>query len=419
MPQTRDRAVVIGGGFAGLLAARALAEHFATVTVIERDLRTDATRRRGVPQFHHPHGLLHRGAEALEILFPGLRAELRARGAATFDFGERTRILFPSGWAPAGPVGVDHLACSRPLLDDVLHRRVGVLPPVRQVTATVHSLLWRDERVAGVRDTTGAAHPAELVVDASGRTSRLTDWLTRSGTPVPARAHVFAGLTYVTRAYEDTLDQDWHMSTEMTYAPTIRHGCLIQRVEADRVLLTLIGADGVRPPYDTDGFEEYAATLRSSHPLDVIKTCAPLGRTYRYGGLHNHWNPYHHMRDWPDGLIALGDAVAALNPIYGHGLTVAALEALALRDLLAQNPGRGLTRRFQRTAADIIRVPWLLASRSDAAWRPHTQRPSVRLTNWALRRRLSRVPDHPGLYRKVVTVQNLLAHPATLASPWP
>ena len=62
---------------AGLVAARALAEFFETVTVVERDTLSDAADcRRGVPQGRQIHGLLLRGAQALEELFPGILDEL-------------------------------------------------------------------------------------------------------------------------------------------------------------------------------------------------------------------------------------------------------------------------------------------------------------------------------------------------------
>ncbi|HYB47056.1 MAG TPA: NAD(P)-binding protein, partial [Streptosporangiaceae bacterium] len=81
-----DHAVVLGGSMAGLLAARVLSEHYAQVTVVERDLLPAACgHRRGVPQSRHVHGLLPRGREVLDELFSGLTAGLTAAGALTGD----------------------------------------------------------------------------------------------------------------------------------------------------------------------------------------------------------------------------------------------------------------------------------------------------------------------------------------------
>ena len=418
MPGGGRRAVVIGGGFAGLLAARALADHMDTVTIIERDpVPAMNGHRRGAPQARHPHGLLHRGTQAIESLFPGFRGELADVGAASFDFGQGARILFPAGWAPVGPTGVQHLACSRAVLEDLLRQHVHMHARVDVTEAVADGLLWRGGRVTGVRDTQSRLHKADLVVDASGRASRLTSWLTQASIPLSPSRNVYAGLTYVTRLFESDADAEWHMSAEMTYAPSIRRGGLVQRIEDNRVLVTLIGADGVRPPHDMKGFTAYASALRTPHLAEAIATAKPTGETYQYGGLSNQWHLYHRIRSWPDGLIAVGDSIATLNPIYGHGLTVSALEAVALRDMLDEYPTHGFTRKFQRASAAIIRVPWLLASLSDAGWHPEQASPSVRLANRVLRRVIDRVPEEPDLYRRLVRVQNLLSHPVTLGRP--
>lgn len=411
-----ERAVVIGGGFAGLLAAHVLGDTFTRVTVIERDPRSNTTgRRRGAPQTPHPHGLLQRGVTTLETLFPGVRDELHDLGAHEFDFGQGTRVLFPAGWAPVGATGVRHLACSRALLEGTLRERVAERPSVELVDGVVDALVWAGSRATGVRDSAGRTFPADLVVDASGRTTALVDWLVGAGFPAPPVTRVHAGLSYVTRRFHNVPPSDWHMSVEPTYAPTIRRGGLVQLVEGQQALVTLIGADGTRPPHDDHGFRDYASGLRNPHLTETITTGRAVGRACRYGGLDNRWYGYHRTPRWPDNVIALGDSVAALNPIYGHGMTVAALEALALRRLMRRYPQPGFSRAFQREAADTIRLPWLLAALSDVAWRPDHRSWAVHTANRALRRILSRVPTCPDTYRELVAVQNLLAHPLILA----
>ena len=75
-------AVVAGGSVAGLLATRALADHFERVTLIERDvLPNNFERRKGVPQGRHVHILLMRGQSIMEEFFPGLADELCTAGA--------------------------------------------------------------------------------------------------------------------------------------------------------------------------------------------------------------------------------------------------------------------------------------------------------------------------------------------------
>ncbi|MBA2951795.1 NAD(P)/FAD-dependent oxidoreductase [Streptomyces himalayensis] len=417
-------AIVLGGGFAGLLAAHVLARHDAQVTIIDPDPIRDASPyRRGTPQARHPHGMLHRGATVLEGIFPGFSDELIRRGAPVFDFGEGARVLFPSGWASPVTSHVRHHAASRPLLESVLRERVLSHPAIEIADGTwADGLVWRDGQVTGIHDTEGERRLADLVVDATGRTSRLTDWLTSAGLPPPAPRRVRAQLSYTSRLFACTpkYTPAWQVTAELTYAPHLRRGAVAVRIEENRIQLTLIGADGERAPRDDEGFRRYAAGLRSPHHLEVISRALPLGAIYRYGGLDNCWRLYHRMRHWPEGLIAIGDAVCTLNPVYGHGMTVAALEAEILNRLLGRlrdcrAPGFG--HAFQQALPTAIRTPWQLAAYSDIGWQDTGRRTPALLAHRTVRRIIDRMPADPDLYRRFIKVQNLTAHPATLAPP--
>src|SRR5688572_20679216 len=109
--------VVVGASMAGLLAARAMADHAERVVVLERDALTDGTTaRRGVPQGRHAHAILAAGLQRVEAWFPGLSRELVAAGAIEGDGGDAI-------WWQAGAlkvhadVGVTAIAASRPMLE--------------------------------------------------------------------------------------------------------------------------------------------------------------------------------------------------------------------------------------------------------------------------------------------------------------
>jgi len=207
----RDHAVVVGASMAGLLAARVLADHFARVTVVERDRPpADPSPRGGVPQGRHVHVLLMRGKQLLEGFFPGLDTELAEAGAPRMDMIAEFPILGIGGWSCRFPSPYVARACSRPLLEGVVRRRLATLPHVHPLDGHVVTGLAADSaRVTGVRvrarGDAGAREGtmwADLVVDASGRDSRAPEWLATLGYERPRETTINAFLGYASRLYE-------------------------------------------------------------------------------------------------------------------------------------------------------------------------------------------------------------------------
>ena len=129
-----DDAIVVGGSFAGLLAARVLSEHYSEVTVVERDRLNEHTRQRpGVPQSRHLHALLPRGLHIIEAFFPGIREELESHGAIPLDIGNDIAWLTPQGWGVKFRSGLEGLSSTRDLLDWAIRNRVQQLANVRFV----------------------------------------------------------------------------------------------------------------------------------------------------------------------------------------------------------------------------------------------------------------------------------------------
>ncbi|MFF5131689.1 NAD(P)/FAD-dependent oxidoreductase [Streptomyces syringium] len=435
-PRRWDRAVVIGGGYAGLLAARVLSETFARVTILERDrLRPGGGPRDGVPQAHHPHGMLAHGGQLLEALFPGLRGELAALKAPVFDFGTSYRTLLPTGWAPRTPLGIPLQSFSRPTLEDRLRSRVSALPGVHTLDGFHADGLVIDRGTNQARAVTGrrlSQRPsadsltieADLIVDATGHASRLPRWLEKADFPRPEQLVVDARLTYTSRLYripETGQRHDWLASVEAPYAPGVPRGGGILTVDGGRWIVCLIAAAGDLPPTDEAGFKEFAATLRNPDVAACVAEGTPLSRAHRYTHPGNRWTLFHKVTPWPDGLIALGDSVCTFNPVYGQGMTVAAAEATLLRSMVRQcataGDPAGLAQRFQRRCARIVRVPWTLATGVDPAGR--ACRPSMvhRIARWYVLNLLAVLPDDPAVYRRFARVQHMLGSPAGLVHP--
>ncbi|RTL70006.1 MAG: FAD-binding monooxygenase [Pseudonocardiaceae bacterium] len=372
----REHAVVLGASMAGLLAATALAEHYWQVTVVDRDtLDPDPQRpRRGVPHGGHIHALPARGQQALDELLPGLTGELTSRGAPLGDQLGDARLCFGGHRTVRVTSGLPLLCASRPLVEDTIRSRVARISGVDIVPRcdVVELLTSADlRRVTGVRvrrEGAEQAMPAALVVDATGRGSRIPTWLAAQGLPAPAEDRVKIGLGYATRTYRARpggLAGD--LGILLAPAPPAGRGGVLQVLEGDRWMVTLMGVLGDHPPTDPAGFAEFAASLPGPDIHDMIAGAQPLDDPVPFRFPAGVRRRYERLARFPDGLLVLGDAFCSLNPIYGHGMTVAALQALELRELLRHGrPPR--PRVFHRRAARIVDGPWEMAAGGDLAF---------------------------------------------------
>jgi 2-polyprenyl-6-methoxyphenol hydroxylase-like FAD-dependent oxidoreductase len=243
-----NHALVIGGSIAGLSVARVLTDHFRHVIVIERDAPPQATLfREGTPQARHPHLLLKGGELALEQLFPGLRQELVGHGALTVNAGVDVDWQIFGQWRIRYPSAIDAIACSRPLLETALYRRLSTHPRVTFLHDGEIVGLCSDERgthVTGaqLRLRAGQAQPpitllaADLVVDASGRNSQAPDWLAALGYTPPEETTVSPRSGRATRIYQRPphVEPGWKMLYLMPTAPVLTRRALLTPLEGDR-----------------------------------------------------------------------------------------------------------------------------------------------------------------------------------------
>ncbi|GGP81916.1 NAD(P)-binding protein [Saccharothrix coeruleofusca] len=416
-------AVVVGGGIGGLVAARVLADHFERVTLLEQDeVTADTEYHSGVPQARHPHALLARGAEVLERLFPGLGAELDRLGVPSGDQAQKTRLRMVTGWAPEGVLGLTIRCFTRVCLETCLRRRVLALPRVRlRAGARVDDLCFDEAglRVTGVRVGSEVV-AADFVVVAAGRHAKLRDRLAAAGFDVPEDLVVNGGLSYSTRLYHvpPGARRDWIATAQGTHAPVVRRGGAVFAVEADRWQICLIGSGGEPTPTDQDGFLAYARSLDNPLIAQCVEQGVPAGELYRVVGLGNRWTPFHRMSRWPRRLAALGDVVCSFNPVYGQGMTVAALEAEELGGLLSRSTDLdALGWRFQRRAARVLRLPWRMATSADLGWTATRSGPAARLVRWYLDRMIEVLPGDLAVYRRFFQVAQMVKGPSALFDP--
>ncbi|HST50064.1 FAD-dependent monooxygenase [Jatrophihabitans sp.] len=425
-------AVVIGASVGGLLAARVLSDRFARVVLIDRDVLPDRpAARRAVPQGRQLHVLLSRGKEALDELFPGLSAELNARGAPLVDLHGDVHWYNDGYRMRRAPSPLIAVGMSRPLLEDALRARVAALPGVeiRSPVEVLGLITTADgSRVTGVRLLPAGgveeSLAADLVVDSGGRGSRTPIWLESLGYPRPAEEQVRVGVTYVTRSY---LREPHHLeglSGALTNAvPGQPRAGIVAAQEDGRYAVALSGMLGEEPPTDDEGMAAFADSLAAPQVGEVVRTAVPSGPPATMRFPVSTRRRYERLRRFPAGYLVFADALCSFNPIYGQGMTVAALEALLLRRLLAVRPsGAGtdtLARRFFAGAAKVIDGPWSIAVGTDLRFAEVSGRrsPKVRFVNAYVHRLHQAATADPVLGAAFLRVLNLVDPPTRLLAP--
>jgi 2-polyprenyl-6-methoxyphenol hydroxylase-like FAD-dependent oxidoreductase len=372
-----SHAVVIGGSLGGLLSGLVLRKHFDRVTIFERDaVSDDPEPRKGVPQGRHVHTLFGGGADVVERLLPGFGQELISAGARKHDFGEGIKWYHQGVWKLRADIGLPSYWMSRPLLDSSIRRRVKDVAGIRicdQVDVT--GLVANDDntRVTGVSVTHRADGDrveeidAALVVDAGGRGSRLPGWLESLGYARPTESLVEIDLKHASRIMEPPQDRpDWGTLAVYGHAPASKRTGYIFPIEGDRWLASCVGFLGDHPTDDDAGWLEFARSLDQPDFFDAVSSAKPLTPISTFVFPANQRRHYERMSRFPDGLLALGDAVCAFNPVYGQGMSACALQVAELENTLQSGPSAaGLARGFFRRTAKINDDPWLLATSAD------------------------------------------------------
>ena len=370
-------AVVIGGSMAGMLASRVLASHFERVTLIERDRLPDKPEpRKGLPQEQQAHGLLDKAVEILEGFFPGLFEQLVASGSNIVDMSEVT--WFRGGiWQARTQPGLRIYIQTRTLLDATVRSHL-VRQPNLHILDDCEAVrpLVTDDRTAirGVEvrrrhQEASEVLEADVVVDASGRGSRMPRWLEDLGLPRVQETQLRIDVGYASRRVRlpKNLVANWKNLTIYPKAPHEKRMGALAPVEGGTWLCTQAGFLGDIPPTDDAGFLEFARTLPQPHIYELLRRAEPLTPVVAHKFPADMRRHYERL-PLPEGLVVLGDALCSFNPLYGQGMTVAALAAVTLDETLAAlPPGRlaGLSQRFHKQAAAMLELPWIMATSED------------------------------------------------------
>jgi 2-polyprenyl-6-methoxyphenol hydroxylase-like FAD-dependent oxidoreductase len=366
--------------------------------------------------------LLTRGVLVLEELLPGFRDDLLAQGAVGGDLLGNVRWYVQRRMLKQVRAGLPALSASRPLIEGEIRRRVLAMPNivVEDRTDIAGFVTTADgRRVTGARIRRAGRQAdeviaADLVVDATGRGSRLPRWLAGLGHRIAPEDRVTVHLAYASRVFRmvpEVLGTD--MVAVIARTPDLNRGAVVQRLEGNRCLVTLTGILGEEPPLEHAGFLDYAESLASAEAFAVARTAIPLTDAVRFRFPAYFRRRYEKLAGLPAGLFVVGDALCSFNPVYGQGMSIAAVEALRLRDEL-ERPDGPRPERYFRAVAEELEAPWQTAVGADLP--TITQRPPDGLGQYLLRLQRAAHAD-PVVSTAFVRVTGLVEPPSTLLDP--
>ena len=426
-----DNAVVVGASIGGLLAARVLSDFYSKVIIVERDvLPKKPVTRRGVPQGGLPHILAARGMQILNELFPGFRDELVSVGARLWNDGDLSRLWLSFGGHPLlrygaipDPESIAICYAHRPFLEWNLRRRVRAIPNVEIVEghdAVKLTSTPDGARVTGIvvaRRDSGVESivSANLAVDATGRGSRTPLFLEELGYRRPREDELAVHVAYAglpVRVPPGTLREDLVFAAPQPNRPM---GFAMFAGENDIHMLAVQTVAGYQSPKDHASLLNWLTDIAPPHVLNAVEHAQPLAELTHYRFPSNRWRRYDKLTRMPDGLIVVGDAMCNFNPLYGQGMSVAAIEAMILRDCL-QDGDRNLPRRFFRRSAKQIRVAWRAAVSSDLALPEISGKrpPSIRIINAYVDRVLAAAESDPAMVQRFLRTINMIDPPSRL-----
>jgi 2-polyprenyl-6-methoxyphenol hydroxylase-like FAD-dependent oxidoreductase len=369
-------AVVIGASLAGMCAARVLSDHYDKVTVFERDdLPAGPTNRSAVPQGRHVHLLMARGAAEFERLFPGLLDDMVAAGVPKLanrpdciHFGAAGHVL---GTNTTLKREFTAYVPSRPHLEWQIRSRALAIPNVELVRTSVAEPQFdpAQERVTGVLLESGddaSEVPADLVVDATGRGTRLPVWLEQWGYGRPTEHTVDVGIDYATQQVHipDGLVKEKVVVAGASHEHPVGLGMLFY--EDGNWGLTTFGTGKVAPPQNFAEMCTLADELLPPHLSAAVRSGTPLGEVAFHKYPMSRWRRYDEMERFPAGIIPFGDAVVSFNPTYGQGMTMTSIQAGNLRAVL-QSGALDIARELSRATKKTTWPVWTMNAIGDLA----------------------------------------------------
>ena len=421
-------AVVVGAGMAGLMTATVLSEHFTNVLIIEKDRLPDTPAlRKGVPQGAHVHTFLGFAVEAMEQLIPDLMFQLYEAGAVkirrNLDFWYHDSV----GPTPIRDVGILTPSITRPLLEHMTRGRVLALKNVsmREATRLLSFLTGPDGQVSGVTvrrsDGDREAIESDLVVDCSGRGGKITKWLKEQGYGAVPIQSLEIGMSYTSGLFRPS--PKWRTdkwACLMLAIPPALRAAYLTPVDGGLWLATMYGRAGDKAPCNHDGFINWTRGLAHPCIYERLKGADPASKLSAFNIPSGIWRRFDRMECLPEGLLPLGDVFTCFNPMYGQGISLAAAQALSLRDALAicsdRNSLRGLAPYYFEACGDINATGWAVMETRDLAYSSTKgERPSDLENRWRAAAAVRQLAEYdPDVHELTVRMTHLMELPSSL-----
>lgn len=426
-----ERAIIIGGGISGKLAARVISDFFKEVIIIERDQKPQGPfPRKGAPQGEHLHALLQAGENGLEVLFPGITKKLHSSGAVEINSTQDLAWFHHGVWKLRFDGGYTTTLQTRPHLEWHIEQYMKRIPNVTILyNHDVQNYIYTEEKnqIIGIDVFDGSDTVknllADLVVDASGVSSLSNSWLNKRGISIPEQK-VKIGLSYLSKSFQlpESPTRGWAIKLVYPNPPQEKIGGTISKVEGNRYIVTLIGYHNevnVKEVLKNDrGFIELSKKLPKLDIYHEIKDAASLSNTSIYRVPHIVWRQFDKVRSLPEGLLLIGDTVCRIDPVFGQGMSIAVLEALTLQKLL-QNGSHNLQKTFHKKVSKIISPIWNMVITEDFRYPETTGKKPAGLSiqQWYAKNIFLLSSQNQDIYNSFINVMNLVRPISILMHP--
>ena len=386
-----DKAIVIGGGIAGLLCARVLSDVSKEVVIFEKEqIAGNLETRRGVPQAFHTHTLLDSGRRILNEYFRGFTDELEKLGNKKADQTAGLKWFHHGAWKYREPLGESLNIQSRWHLEGLARKYIKETYNISIQNSKVDDIVITEEKISAVISE-GKEFYADIVLDCSGPASQLKTWLPKHGFSCPPELRIKIDLKYSTYLYKRDPEEK-HEWEGLAIYPEAPHGHksgivfpIIDEIHGPCWQVTAVGRNGEYAGNSHEEFLKFMQGLDQPDIFDCISKWEVIDKKGHHISFHENIRTYYdHLLKYPAGLLPCGDSFGRINPIFGQGMSIAAIESEILKKTLSEvSDLKTLTSLYLKRIGCFFDIPWFLVNCED--WRyPHIpgRRKAVKFINW-------------------------------------